>query len=362
MAESGTVSRIPQLRPLELFWRDIQPWLQEQGYMLRPRYRSDWKPSYTVDDISYYFEDGLPIINDAVLDATHIATDELVMLKRVSLEVHPHEVELTRYFSEEPLRSDPRNHCVRLLKVLDVPDKPHLKIMVLPLLRQYNHPDFETVGEALEFFRQAFEGLYFMHQCHVAHRDCGRLNIMMDPKPMFPKMYHPRDINLARNFKDDAKFYSRTVRPPKYYLIDFGLSSRYEPDNTAPREIPIIGGDKSVPEFQNGTAPMDPFPTDVYYIGNVVRVDFLEVYRGFEFIQPLIGDMVQDDPSKRPNMEEVVKRFAEIYQSLPKSVLRSRLVEHGEEDGLLTFLTQDVRHYIRTFFRILFRRNPMPTP
>lgn len=30
----------------EYFWRDRQPWLQERGYMLRPRYTPDWKPSW----------------------------------------------------------------------------------------------------------------------------------------------------------------------------------------------------------------------------------------------------------------------------------------------------------------------------
>lgn len=31
----------------EVFWRDHQVWLAEQGYMLRPRYRPDWVPSWT---------------------------------------------------------------------------------------------------------------------------------------------------------------------------------------------------------------------------------------------------------------------------------------------------------------------------
>jgi hypothetical protein len=30
----------------ELFWRKIHRWLQEQGYELRPRYHSDWEPSW----------------------------------------------------------------------------------------------------------------------------------------------------------------------------------------------------------------------------------------------------------------------------------------------------------------------------
>ncbi len=30
----------------EFFWRDHQPWLADSGYMLRPRYRPDWEPSW----------------------------------------------------------------------------------------------------------------------------------------------------------------------------------------------------------------------------------------------------------------------------------------------------------------------------
>ena len=69
------------------------------------------------------------------------------------------------------------------------PDDHDVSIIVLPLLRQFNDPPFETVGEAVDFFRQIFEvgcpslfplrckslitetqGLQFMHECRVAHR------------------------------------------------------------------------------------------------------------------------------------------------------------------------------------------------
>jgi hypothetical protein len=32
--------------PGEVFWRDHQPWLLDQGYTLRQRYHPDWKPSW----------------------------------------------------------------------------------------------------------------------------------------------------------------------------------------------------------------------------------------------------------------------------------------------------------------------------
>ncbi len=43
----------------EYFWRDHQAWLAESGYMLRPRYRMDWEPSWLNSKKNYRFcEDG----------------------------------------------------------------------------------------------------------------------------------------------------------------------------------------------------------------------------------------------------------------------------------------------------------------
>ena len=109
------------------------------------------------------------------------------------------------------------------------------------------------------------------------HRDCMDLNIMMDPVPMFPKLYHPLSKISSMDLKGYAKYYSRTLRPTKYYLIDFGLSRRYRPEDGPPREYPIWGGDKTVPEFQHSDDPCDPFPTDIYYLGNMIRENFLKV-------------------------------------------------------------------------------------
>ena len=104
------------------------------------------------------------------------------------------------------------------------------------------------------------------------------LNIMLDPRNMYPDMYHPAFESMSRDYKKPAKYYTRTRRPTKYYWIDFGLSSRYSDDHGAPLEIPILGGDRSVPEFQGDEATLrNPFPTDVYYLGNIVREEFIQV-------------------------------------------------------------------------------------
>ena len=135
-----------------------------------------------------------------------------------------------------------------------------------------------------------------MHQQHIAHRqvvlassvascvlmaygrDCMLSNIMYDPRPMYRDLFHPVESWKSRDFKGEAKHSTRTMSPVKYYFIDFGLSRKYNPEEGPPREHPIRGGDKTVPEFQNWNGELvDPFPTDMYYLGNMMKMHVLEV-------------------------------------------------------------------------------------
>jgi hypothetical protein len=100
---------------------------------------------------------------------------------------------------------------------------------------------------------------------------------MLDPSNMYPESFHPVEIDRSRDFRRKAKWYSRTRRPTKYLFIDFGLSRRYDPANGPPLDKPYRGGDKSAPEHQDMTRPCNPFPTDVYYLGNLIREDFMQV-------------------------------------------------------------------------------------
>ena len=108
------------------------------------------------------------------------------------------------------------------------------------------------------------------------------LNILMDPNPILPDLFHFSAKYKTRDFKRYIHPYTRTARPVKYYWTDFGLSRRYSPDDTDPLEVPIFGGDRSVPEFQRDPyAPRNPFRTDVYFVGNLIREDFLPVGKAF---------------------------------------------------------------------------------
>ena len=97
---------------------------------------------------------------------------------------------------------------------------------------------------------------------------------------MYPELFHPASPSMSLNYKGDPKHTTRTTSPVRYYLIDFGLSRRYNPEDGPPREHPILGGDKSVPEFikWNGDL-LDPFPTDIllYYLGSMMRTWIVQV-------------------------------------------------------------------------------------
>lgn len=165
------------LEEWEIYWRDHQKWLEERGYMLRPRYHVGWTPTWKGQSgvTAHSYEDSTPTMVSYdlchespgitsssqfahILDATRIRTGELVTLKRIKKSYHLTEIEIMEHFSSEPLISHPRNHCIPLIEVLDVPDDRDEAILVLPMLRPFRDPPMETVGEAVEFFRQVFEG------------------------------------------------------------------------------------------------------------------------------------------------------------------------------------------------------------
>ena len=197
------------LSDLEVFWRDRYDWLLSVGYRLRPRYSPDWTPSWKKNNKSRLdCEDGVrpqvgvafvapqcdthhaPPQTTKVMDAVRVNDDTIVMIKRISKSQHPLESEIGLHLSSPELSSDPRNHCGRILDVLADPYDKDIQLIVMPLLRAHYDPKLETVGEAVELFRQMFEVccgtlqmlrsrsdchdliqcLQFMHEHRVAHR------------------------------------------------------------------------------------------------------------------------------------------------------------------------------------------------
>jgi len=106
-------------------------------------------------------------------------------------------------------------------------------------------------------------------------RDCAEENIMLNPSGMYPKGFHPIQINQSRDFKEKPPRYDRTQRPPRYYLIHSSSSRQYNTRNALDK--PLRDSDKSPPEHLRLRRRCNPFRTDIYYLGILIRVRFMEV-------------------------------------------------------------------------------------
>ena len=99
-------------------------------------------------------------------------------------------------------------------------------------------------------------------------RDLKTSNFMIESEKMFPEGYHPWVDLRKPDLSGPAKIYTRTQRPSKYFIIDFGMARRYEPDNDSPVERTVT---------EKGVQLQNPFQVDVYLAGELLRHGFLDV-------------------------------------------------------------------------------------
>ncbi|KAG6910414.1 hypothetical protein DXG01_010769 [Tephrocybe rancida] len=367
MAEVSPFKRFDPaiLSSVEVFWRDHYNFLKEHGYTLRKRYEPGWVPSWLNTSVKpASCEDAQPIcvrvesiyiarctfVNAAsvvqhyqVLDAIR-ADGSFVILKQVDINIHPDEIPTIKHFASDAFASHPQNHCIPVLEIIDPPEGSTIAFLVMPLLFDIDEPSFTTIGEAVAFCGQIFEGLHYLHQQNIIHGDCKHNNIMADSSGLCDFSPHPMNPIMRRDLTGRVSYSkSPTRKPVKYYLIDFGLSQIYHPEDALVLRYPPWGGDKTVPEHQDPDGPMcDPFAVDVYCLGNFFRQYFMDGWDGipmdpppgFDFMRELINDMVNTEPTKRPSMLEVVSRFDDIVKELGARRLRSPFLPDGKRHGL----------------------------
>ncbi|KAG5333229.1 hypothetical protein C0989_006026 [Termitomyces sp. Mn162] len=330
------------LSPGEIFWRDHYKFLKKHGYTLRDRYNPDrvpsWKKQKNVSKSLADLEDGQYSRHGQILDAAR-SDGTLVVLKDVSIDTKDHEILVGNYFFSGVLAMHSKNHCVPFLEVIDPPEGSQTAFIVMPYLLETNYPSFQTIGEVVDYFRQIFEGLQFMHENNVVHGDCKTDNFMAGTVSLFNVPPHPAQRLMRLDYQGQVSVSSsHTKRPVKYYLIDFDLSGFYRPEDVPHLRQPPWGGDKSVPEFFLPNAPpCDPFAVDVYCMGNSIRQDYLDgrgtlrkAKKSFEFMRELVNDMTNSNPRKRPSMTDVVSRFEDIVNGLDDKQLRSPVLNIDE--------------------------------
>ncbi|OCB91923.1 hypothetical protein A7U60_g791 [Sanghuangporus baumii] len=325
------------LMPDEIVWRDRQKMLERHGYLLRPRFRPGWVPSWlNTDKDPLLCEDSLFNPVPKLIDATRIPDGKKVVIKSVQRDST--ETSIGTFLSSPDLAKDPRNHCVPILDVIRDESAPNSEFLILPLLRPFNIPPFFSVDEMLDFVKQTLEGLAFMHNVGVAHRDCSDMNIMFDGAGMYPNGFHASVWNLDERGVPTSPRRRSDVASVKYYFTDFGLSSHFA-DGEARVVTGVDGLDREVPEL----LPLnryDPFPVDVFILGNVLKRNFTTKFLNASFLIPLVESMTQENSMERPSAAEALAHFERLISSIPGYKRRWRLKEVGK--GRLGTFIQDV--------------------
>lgn len=100
---------------------------------------------------------------------------------------------------------------------------------------------------------------------------------MMDGTPLYPDGFHPSRQKMDIDGLNKAKYIRRVdaSTPVRYYFTDFGLSTIMDPWKPR-RVIGKHGADQEVPELSY-IEEYDPFPLDVFILGNVYRKTLLDV-------------------------------------------------------------------------------------
>ncbi|KAF5319766.1 hypothetical protein D9611_012869 [Ephemerocybe angulata] len=191
---------------------------------------------------------------------------------------------------------------------------------------------------------QLAECLEFLHNHNIAHRDFCYYNVMIDASKLIPGGFHPLDPYCTPEGKQHGspgglKCRSRwSVRPNDYYVIDFGLSERFEKGMDI-RVTGICGQDMSVPEMSL-TIPYDPFPVDVYHLGNMLLKHY-NAYapnNGLDRLKDIAQKMTQADPKMRPTVREVAEAVRKASKAISFISRRSRVWPNGYSSGLLKLL------------------------
>jgi len=142
--------------PSEYFWVDHQPFLLSRGYKLRPRYDPKWIPTWKQPGkknlLPGLCEDGKSILKGGILDAIRVNDGVKVVLKRVP--APSDELSIASYLSSAKMRSDPRNHTVPIIDIVNLLDDRANVLLVMPYLRIFDTPPFHCRGEVVEALRQ----------------------------------------------------------------------------------------------------------------------------------------------------------------------------------------------------------------
>ncbi|CAL1711537.1 unnamed protein product [Somion occarium] len=204
------------------------------------------------------------------------------------------------------------NHTLPMLRVFEYED---ITFGIFPrtagcMYEAYGYWPKNSVGDVLDMILQALEGLAFLHDVGIAHRDADKSNFLVQ--------WHPESLRTM----------SVTISRPRVYLIDFEVAVEFPSELPMEARVsvgPPSGGSINIadgwgrpvpPEVDSGM-PYSPFKLDVWQLG----YSFITFRSTVPAIDEVLAELVLGDPVARPGASEALCKLSKVVHSLPPEVL-----------------------------------------
>ncbi|CAL1711530.1 unnamed protein product [Somion occarium] len=203
------------------------------------------------------------------------------------------------------------NHCLPMFKTFELED---ITFGIFPLVGgclddAYGYWPKNSVGDIVDMVMQALEGLAFLHEQGIAHRDADKSNFLVQ--------WHPESLRTM----------TIALSRPRVYIIDFEVAVEYPSDSLPEARVsvgPPAGGTivesgwsrPLPPEVQSGQ-PYSPFKLDVWQFG----YSFVTFRSTIPAIDQVFAGLILDDPVARPAASEALAKLSKVVYSIPPEAL-----------------------------------------
>jgi len=208
-----------------------------------------------------------------------------------------------RYLNSQKLRSKIANHTIPILQELQYED---WIFMVLPYLGDDVFDElrpFKVVGEVTCFIEQTLEGLAFLHDHFIAHRDISADNIV---------------INIVGS--REKSWRSSQKHPTIYYFIDFELAIRFDlrsdPNPWVVSGLPMAGFQRVAAPEVRGLIPYCPFKADVYALGFIYYEYFRQCEQWLGSVINVSRGMLVADANQRTSAQIALEDMREAISRI----------------------------------------------
>ncbi|KAG8969454.1 hypothetical protein FRC03_002730 [Tulasnella sp. 419] len=264
----------------ELYDDDAQSWLSAQDDVLSRLQDQRWLEAQR--DLEDELNDTTPPAayqgypTQPVASSSKSTVSATVHFKKVKMESA--ELEIIHYLNSDAMRSDPWNHSVPTLEIVEQDGEAYLMIL---RLHPYNTPAFQNASDCIDFARQLLEGLTFFHENKITRVNFSPHNIGMD-------------VGLAPI--SSAKW-DRSEFPVRYYLASLSNAIHYDGRHTHDDHI------------------VNYLRKDIKSLGSTLRNIFGET-RQLQFLSPLLNSMTASNAATRPTAHEALSILNTLCGSL----------------------------------------------